>query len=211
MLIEKPSSGNTANVPISDTGTASIGISVARQFCRNRKTTMTTRIMRLCQRLDDLLDALRDRQRRIEGVDEVEVARESLAQQIHLFADAGGDFERVRARRLEDGDADAGLAVDAADLLVVRAPRARCVRRPSGGRSIRRRSSAARCRRIPQASAAGRARGRCRSSPVRTATGRAPTWPDGFTELCCWMARDSSGTVSPSAASRSGLTQMRIA
>ena len=42
VLIEKPSSGNTANVPMSDTGTASIGISVARQFCRNRNTTMMT-------------------------------------------------------------------------------------------------------------------------------------------------------------------------
>jgi hypothetical protein len=29
-------------VPISDTGTASIGISVARQVCRNTKTTAST-------------------------------------------------------------------------------------------------------------------------------------------------------------------------
>jgi hypothetical protein len=41
-LIEKPRSGKSANVPISDTGTATIGISVARQFCRKRKTTSTT-------------------------------------------------------------------------------------------------------------------------------------------------------------------------
>ena len=33
---EKPSAGKTMNVPISDTGTAITGISVARQFCRNR-------------------------------------------------------------------------------------------------------------------------------------------------------------------------------
>ena len=31
-----------AKVPISDTGTASIGISVARQVCRNSSTTITT-------------------------------------------------------------------------------------------------------------------------------------------------------------------------
>ena len=31
-----------AKVPTSDTGTASIGISVARQFCRKRKTTINT-------------------------------------------------------------------------------------------------------------------------------------------------------------------------
>src|SRR6266850_35391 len=34
VLIEKPNKGNTANVPTSDTGTAIIGISVARQLCR---------------------------------------------------------------------------------------------------------------------------------------------------------------------------------
>jgi len=32
VLTEKPNNGNTMNVPTSDTGTASIGISVARQF-----------------------------------------------------------------------------------------------------------------------------------------------------------------------------------
>ena len=36
VLIEKPRTGNTANVPMSDTGTATIGMNVARQFCRNR-------------------------------------------------------------------------------------------------------------------------------------------------------------------------------
>ena len=36
VLSEKPSAGKTMNVPISDTGTAMTGISVARQFCRNR-------------------------------------------------------------------------------------------------------------------------------------------------------------------------------
>ena len=44
VLIEKPSSGNTAKVPTSDTGTASSGISVARKPCRKTKTTMMTRI-----------------------------------------------------------------------------------------------------------------------------------------------------------------------
>ena len=43
VLIEKPSSGNTAKVPISETGTVSSGISVARQLWRKMKTTMTTR------------------------------------------------------------------------------------------------------------------------------------------------------------------------
>ena len=42
MLIEKPNSSIAANVPISDTGTASIGMMVARQFCRNSSTTKNT-------------------------------------------------------------------------------------------------------------------------------------------------------------------------
>ena len=40
VLIEKPSSGKSANVPTSETGTASSGISVARQPCRKTNTTM---------------------------------------------------------------------------------------------------------------------------------------------------------------------------
>ena len=34
VLMENPSSGNTAKVPMSDTGTAIMGMSVARQFWR---------------------------------------------------------------------------------------------------------------------------------------------------------------------------------
>src|SRR6185436_3548282 len=45
VLIEKPNSSIAVNVPISDTGTASIGIMVARQFCRNRNTTAKTSAM----------------------------------------------------------------------------------------------------------------------------------------------------------------------
>jgi hypothetical protein len=43
VLIEKPRSGKTAKVPMSETGTATSGMSVARQFWRNRKTTRRTR------------------------------------------------------------------------------------------------------------------------------------------------------------------------
>ncbi|MNZ88752.1 hypothetical protein D3C78_1076500 [compost metagenome] len=42
VLIEKPSSGNTAKVPISATGTARVGIRVARTFCRKMNTTTVT-------------------------------------------------------------------------------------------------------------------------------------------------------------------------
>ncbi len=42
VLIEKPKSGNSANVPTSDTGTASSGMRVARHPCRKTKTTRRT-------------------------------------------------------------------------------------------------------------------------------------------------------------------------
>ncbi len=42
VLIEKPSINSTAKLPTIDTGTASSGISDARQVCRNRMTTSTT-------------------------------------------------------------------------------------------------------------------------------------------------------------------------
>ncbi|CAI2486628.1 Uncharacterised protein [Serratia ficaria] len=45
VLIEKPQAANTAKVPSSTTGTAMVGISVARKFCRNRYITRNTRMM----------------------------------------------------------------------------------------------------------------------------------------------------------------------
>jgi len=44
VLIEKPKILITANVPNTTTGTASVGIIVARQFCKNRNMTMNTKI-----------------------------------------------------------------------------------------------------------------------------------------------------------------------
>ncbi len=44
LLSEKPNAASTAKVPISDTGIATIGMIEARQVCRKRMTTMTTRI-----------------------------------------------------------------------------------------------------------------------------------------------------------------------
>jgi hypothetical protein len=43
VLSVKPAACITASVPTSDTGTAAIGISDARQLCRNSSTTSTTR------------------------------------------------------------------------------------------------------------------------------------------------------------------------
>ena len=65
-LIEKPSSGKNMNAPTSETGTVSSGISVARQFCRKTNTTMITRTTASNERVEDLVDAFGDRQRRVE-------------------------------------------------------------------------------------------------------------------------------------------------
>ena len=43
VLIEKPNSLTKAKVPTSDTGMVMVGMSVLRQFCRNRNITRTTR------------------------------------------------------------------------------------------------------------------------------------------------------------------------
>ena len=45
VLIEKPSASSTAKVPTTDTGTASSGMTEARQVCRNTTTTSTTSAM----------------------------------------------------------------------------------------------------------------------------------------------------------------------
>ena len=42
MLMEKPSAASTPRVPSSTTGTAIVGIRVARKFCRNRYITRNT-------------------------------------------------------------------------------------------------------------------------------------------------------------------------
>ena len=45
VLTEKPSIGKKMKVPISDTGTVSSGMIVARRFCRKMKTTSVTRMI----------------------------------------------------------------------------------------------------------------------------------------------------------------------
>ena len=45
MLMEKPVMESMPKVPRSTTGTAIVGMIVARQFCRKRNITKTTRMM----------------------------------------------------------------------------------------------------------------------------------------------------------------------
>ncbi|MCY1497195.1 hypothetical protein D9M68_311520 [compost metagenome] len=45
VLMLKPNAASTPKVPSSTTGTARVGISVARKFCMNRYMTRNTRTM----------------------------------------------------------------------------------------------------------------------------------------------------------------------
>ena len=45
LLSEKPNTAMKKKVPTSDTGIATIGMTAARQVCRNRITTSTTRMI----------------------------------------------------------------------------------------------------------------------------------------------------------------------
>ncbi|SRN43574.1 Uncharacterised protein [Shigella flexneri] len=45
VFIEKPKAARTAKVPSNTTGTAMVGINVARKFCRNRYITRNTRMI----------------------------------------------------------------------------------------------------------------------------------------------------------------------
>ena len=65
---------------MSDTGTAISGISVARQFCRKMKTTRITSAIASTSVIEISLNALGDRQRRVERDDVIHVIGEALLQ-----------------------------------------------------------------------------------------------------------------------------------
>ena len=54
VLMEKPSAAKAPNVPMSEMGTTTIGINVARQLCRNRRDHEHNQYERYDQRLDDI-------------------------------------------------------------------------------------------------------------------------------------------------------------
>ena len=120
VLIEKPSSGKSANAPTSDTGTVSSGISVARQLWRKMKTTRTTSAIASSERLDDLLDARLHRRGRVERDLVLDAGREALLRSSSIVA----RMLAATSSALEPGIWNAamtrgGLAVERAVLLVV--------------------------------------------------------------------------------------------
>ena len=75
VLMENPSARKALKVPISDTGTASIGMSVARQFSRKMKTTKQHQHTRLDERLDHLAHGFGYEQCGVEGYGIVDARR----------------------------------------------------------------------------------------------------------------------------------------
>ena len=55
VLIEKPKTLITANVPSTTTGTAMVGMMVARQFCKNKNMTKKTKMTASTKVLTTLL------------------------------------------------------------------------------------------------------------------------------------------------------------
>ena len=112
VLMEKPSRGNTAKVPTSDTGTASSGMRVARNALEEDEHHQDDQGQGLEERLDDLLDARGDGERGVERHDVVQVLGEPRLHLLHQGPRALHRRERVRARELVDGDHRRRLAVE---------------------------------------------------------------------------------------------------
>ena len=119
VLIEKPNSLTKVKVPISDTGIVAVGISVARQSPRNRNITSTTRMMAppsviTASRIDSPTISVE-----FPAEADLQARWEALRQPIQLGVCRLSDFERIRGRELDDGDADGVLAVELQNRTVV--------------------------------------------------------------------------------------------
>ena len=114
MLSEKPNICMTAQVPISDTGMAMTGMSVARHVLRNSSTTRTTSAGGLQDGHVQLADRDLDELGRIVGQAIFEPLREALGDLGHRILDALGGAHRVGAGLLIDDDDHGGIAVGVA-------------------------------------------------------------------------------------------------
>ena len=114
----KPNSSRPANAPISDTGTAMIGISVARQLCRNTNTTSSTRNAAAPSVMHHLVDRRLHEARRIEG----DALRDALREAVRQFTDSGAhgvrDLERVGAGLQKHRNAHGRLAIEVGERVV---------------------------------------------------------------------------------------------
>ena len=120
VLIEKPTAHRPAKAPISDTGTAIIGISVARQVCRNRNTTAQHQQRGLEDRHVHFLDRGVDEARGVERDRVVDALGEAARfSSCILRSHRVGHFERVGAGLQVGRHADGRLAVERVGGVVV--------------------------------------------------------------------------------------------
>ena len=122
LLSEKPSIAMTANVPISDTGTATIGNDRRPPVLQEHQHDDEDEDERFDQRVNDAGDRLVDEHRRVVVDAIVDAFGKAALELLHLGADGLGRVERVGAGQLEDGQRDRWLAVEVAvDVVVLRA------------------------------------------------------------------------------------------
>jgi hypothetical protein len=120
VLMEKPNSGKSTNVPTSETGTASSGIKVARQLCKEEIDDQDHQREGDQKRLTTIsLMPSRDRARRVQGDDEIQVRREALLHLGHQLPDACRGIDCVRARQLIDSNHGARLSAKTSSHAIV--------------------------------------------------------------------------------------------
>ena len=111
MLMENPNSPRTAKVPRMTTGTARVGIRVARNVAQEKIHHQEDQENRLEQGLDHLVDGHPHEGRGVIGVDDLHAGREIPGQLLHLRLDGIGGFQGIGAGGLPDGQGGGGLAV----------------------------------------------------------------------------------------------------
>ena len=118
-------------MPSSTTGTAMVGIRVARQFCRNRYITTKTSTMASIRVLTTSLDREADEGGGVDRIDELQAGRQALARARRLRLD------RRRGRRARWRPAASLIAMPAAGRPLT-APVIEVVLRPSSTRATSR-------------------------------------------------------------------------
>ncbi len=108
----KPNIAMKKNVPISDTGMATIGMTAARQVCRKMMIDQHDEQHRFENGLDHGVDRLADELGRIVDDGVLDAGRKALRDPLHRLHDRIGGRERVRAGPLEDRERDRRAAAE---------------------------------------------------------------------------------------------------
>ncbi len=105
ILIEKPNSPSTAKVPKMTTGTAMVGIRVARMLPINKYITKKTSTMASISVLITSSMATRDKGSGIIRIDDLHAGGEKMAHLRHFGPDRFSCLQRIGAGGLPDGQA----------------------------------------------------------------------------------------------------------